>query len=149
MMLLKFLNVFFKVLTSNSSLLKDVSSGMPRSLFTFHKYLGTDEDEFVKYVVCPSCYAIYLFKDCFKVDDSGENVPIQCPFKRFPNHTHESRRLPCNAPLLVKVNKSGGKSVYKLRYVYAYQPIKQLLQRLLNIPGFTEKLEHWRARVTI
>ena len=54
-MLLKFLNVFFKVLTSNSSLLKDVSSGMPRSLFTFHKYLGTDEDEFVKYVVCPSC----------------------------------------------------------------------------------------------
>ena len=148
-MLLKFLNVFFKVLTSNSSLLKDVSSGMPRSLFTFHKYLGTDEDEFVKYVVCPSCYSIYLFKDCFKVDDSGENVPIQCPFKRFPNHTHESRRLPCNAPLLVKVNKSGGKSVYKPRYVYAYQPIKQSLQRLLNTPGFAEKLEHWRARVTV
>ena len=148
-MLLKVLNVFFKILTSNSSLLKYVSSGMPRSLFTFHKYLGTDKDEFVKYVVCPSCYSIYLFKDCFKVDDSGENVPIQCPFKHFPNHTHESRRLPCNAPLLFKVNKSGGKSVYKPRYVYAYQPIKQSLQRLLNTPGFAEKLEHWRARVTV
>ena len=53
-MLLKFLNVFFKVLTSNSSLLKvkGVSSGMPRSLFTIHKYLGTDEDKFVYSMLC-------------------------------------------------------------------------------------------------
>ena len=57
--------------------------------------------------------------------------------------------MPCNAPLLVRVNRSGGKSKYEPRFLYAYQPIKQSLQRLLKIPGFEEKLEHWRTRESV
>lgn len=40
----------------------------------------------------------------------------------------------------------GGKIEYRPRYVCAYQPIKNTLQRLLNRPGFVNKLEHWRSR---
>ena len=40
----------------------------------------------------------------------------------------------------------GGEIEYRPRYVYAYQPIKNSLQRLLNRPGFVNELEHWRSR---
>ena len=76
-------------------------------------------------------------------------VPIRCSFKHFPKHTRENRRLPCNAPLLVKINRSSGNSVYKPRYLYAYQPLKLSLQRLLKTPEFAEKLEHWHTRETV
>ena len=59
--LIKFLSVFIKVLTTIFSLIQGVISGMPSSLYKFHKYLQvTNEYAFVHYVVCPSCYSIYV-----------------------------------------------------------------------------------------
>lgn len=37
---------------------------------------------------------------------------------------------------------------YRPRYIYAHQPLKISLQRLLNRPGFAAKLEQWRNRIS-
>ena len=50
--------------------------------------------------------------------------------------------------LLKRVILSGGKWEYQPRYEYVYQPVKTSLQKLLNVPGFAAKLEHWRCRAT-
>ena len=80
---------------------------------------------------------------CFQINELGEKVSNHCAYKQFPNDPHENRRLPCNAPLLVRVNRIGGNSEYRPRYLYEYQPIMQSLQRLLKTLGFEEMLEHW------
>jgi len=133
---------------SNISKLKDFSSLMPGNLYLFRKFFPND-DEFIKYVVCPLCFKLYLKKDIYEENEMEDQIPVHCTHQKFPNHPHEYRRMPCNAPLLVRVNRNGGKVKYEPRFLYAYQPIKQSLQRLLKSPGFEENLEDWRTRETM
>jgi len=51
-----------------SESIKDITENLPRSLFTLQKYLKTEQDNIVKYVVCPSCYSLYKLEDCFEVN---------------------------------------------------------------------------------
>ena len=139
--------MFFKILgTLSSEVAGSISSKMPSSGYLLQKYLMLEEDNFESYVVCPSCFSLYMLDSCFQIDSSGEKVPKHCTFIWFPNHPQSNRHLPCNTPLLKKVHLSGGKVVYKPKDVYAYQPLKKSLQHLLMRPGFSDKLEHWRSR---
>lgn len=117
---------------------------MPSSSYLLQKYLMLKGEEFESYVICPACFSLYVLDECFEIDSSGERVPKRCSFVQFPNHPQSNRRILCNSPLFKKVHLSGGKTVY----IYAYQPLKKSLQRLLMRPGFAEKLEHWRNRET-
>ena len=36
--------------------------------------------------------------------------------------------------------------IYRLKFVYAYQPVKKSFAQLIKHPGFVAKLEHWRNR---
>ena len=83
---------------------------------------------------------------CFRVTSVGDKEPIRCTFVRFPDHPHRHRHLPCNAHLLKKVHLTGGKVIYRPKFVYAYQPLKKSFAKLVKCPGFVEKLEHWRNR---
>ena len=148
--LLKFLHAFIKVFAALSSGLADsVSSQMPSSIYMLHKSLKLENKEFESYVVCPACFSLYLYDNCFEIDSLGEKIPKRCSYVKFPNHPQSNTQLPCNSPLLKKVHLSGGKTVYKSKYIYAYQPLKKSLQRLLMRQGFTEKLEHWRNRESV
>ena len=147
-LLLKFLVAFFQLLASltRAPLLGELATSIPGTLYLLKKYLQSDTETFTSYVVCPACFTLYKFEDCFCINDMGEKVPKRCPHVQFPNHPQRSYRLPCRSSLLTKINMSGGKVKYVARYTYAYQSIKQSLQRLLYRPGFTDLLEHWRTR---
>lgn len=145
--LLKFLSVFFKILGGLSTgLAGSIASLMPSSTYLLQKYLMLREEEFVSFVICPSCFSLYVLDDCFEVDSLGDRVPRRCSFVQFPEHPQANRQIRCNSPLLKKVHLSGGKIIYKPNYIYAYQPLKKSFQRLLMRAGFAEKLEHWRNR---
>lgn len=148
-LLLKFIFTLFKVLgiLVSSNVVKSIAAQMPGSLYLLKNYnLESKEQQFISYVTCPSCYSLYKYNDCLGVDETGDLSPKRCTFVKFPDHPQRNRRLPCNTPLLKKVNMSGGKVKYVPRYSYSYQPIKQSLQRLLYRAGFSEQLEHWRTR---
>lgn len=102
--------------------------------------------QITSFVVCPACYSLYKFEECFCIDGTGQTIPKKCTQVLFPNHPQRNRQLPCGTPLMKKINMSGGKVKYVPRYTYAYQPVKKSLQRLLHRPGFTERLEHWSSR---
>ena len=147
-LLLKFMVAFFRLLASllHIPLLVELAAGIPGTLYLLKKYLQSGTESFTSYVVCPKCFTLYHIEDCFYVYEGGDKIPKKCSNVQFPNHPQRSYRLPCGTPLLTKINMSGGKVKYVPRYTYAYQSIKQSLQRLLYRPGFTELLEHWRIR---
>ena len=152
-LLLKFIHIFLTVIANHygnlNNSIKVITETLPRSLFTLQKHLNIEQDNIIKYVVCPSCYSLYKLEDCFQIDESGEKIPKGCSFVQFPNHSQPNRRLPCESSLLVKVNLANGKIDYHPRYVYAYQPIKSSLQRLLRISNIVKNLDQWRNRQTI
>ena len=145
-MFLHFFGVLFKVLgtVSASPLIIAIATTLPVSLYLLRKYVRSEQNDYIPYVVCPSCFSLYKFVDCFEEDGSGERLPRRCTFVQFENHPHHHRRLPCNSHLLRKVHLNDGKVIYCPKYVYAYQPLKQSFARLVKRHGFTEKLEHWR-----
>lgn len=149
--LLKFLISLLTVLAENASaaVMTLFSSAIPASVYLLRKHTKIDNaEQFLEYVVCPACYSLYKIKDCLETLEDGEQAPKVCCYRKFPNHRLVYHRKPCGAHLLKKVHLSNGKVEYRPRYIYAYQPLKTSLQRLLNRPGFVAKLEHWRSRKT-
>jgi len=147
--IVKFIHAFVKVIASNPTLLQSASVEIPSSLHILQNHFNTKNVILHKYTVCPACFTLYESDSCIETDDFGEELPKSCSNIRFPNHPHEARRLACGAPLLKKINLSGGKKQFVPRYEYAYQPIKHSLQKLLYNKGFAEKLEHWRSRISV
>ena len=95
---LRFFGTFLSVLGS-SSLVISVASALPVTLYLLRKYLKSERNDFISYVVCPSCFS--KLSDCFRVTSAGNKEPIRCS---FVNYTHRHRRLPSNAHLLRKVH---------------------------------------------
>ena len=57
--LLKFLGAFFKTLGGLSTgLAGTIGSLMPSSSYLLQKYLMFKDEEFVSYVICPSCFSL-------------------------------------------------------------------------------------------
>lgn len=64
--LLRFMKYFIKALGlafDNNDLL-NVADSIPVGLQTVYKHLGISGNDFVPYVVCPSCHSVYRFEDC-------------------------------------------------------------------------------------
>ena len=99
--------------------------------------------------MCPVCFSIYEHDSMIETDDLGKEIPKKCSYIRFPNHPQMNRRIECGGSLFKTVKLQGGKRKLRARYEYAYQPLKQSLQKLLNCKGFAEKLEYWRKRSTV
>lgn len=88
-LLLKFIHIFLTVIANHyaKNSIKVITESLPRSLFTLQKHLNIEQDNIIKYTVCPSCYSLYKIEDCFQEDDSGEKIPKRCNFISFPNHS--------------------------------------------------------------
>ena len=93
-MLLKFLSRFFWVLGTfdENSAMALVAKRFPNSLYKLRKHLGIlNEDEFVKYVVCPKCKSLYDYKDCIQ-SRCGRQVSARCKFVAWSRHPHRRKR---------------------------------------------------------
>ena len=93
-MLLKFLGRFFSILGTfdDNSPMALVAKRFPNSLYKLRKHLGLlNEDEFVKYVVCPKCKALYDYKDCIQ-SRFGRQVSTCCKFVVWSRHPHWRKR---------------------------------------------------------
>ena len=71
---LKFFAAFLRLLASLIRVppLGKVAANVPGTLYLL-KYLESDTDSFTSYVVCPTCFTLYKFENCFTVNEMGEN----------------------------------------------------------------------------
>ena len=137
--LLEFLGAFF------DSLATVIAASFPKSLHLLKKQLGIDQDEFMKYVVCPKCGTSYNYDDCY-VLHHRKRVSKNCTFVEFLNRRQHVRRPECGEPILREVAlKSGQIRLYSFK-VYRYQSVIGTLKRFLQRLGFTLKCELWRER---
>ena len=106
--------------------------------------LKLNEDDFIRFVVCPKCHAIYRFEECFT--DSACKIPRLCSACEYPHHPHRSRRLPCGAKLLAEVTLTNNCRKYYPCKVYCYKHLKDSLHTLVSRVGFLTSCELWRLR---
>ena len=76
-LMLSFLLKFFSLagVWLNVDVLSDLAQKFPGTIFGAKKFLGRLKDQFVRYVVCPSCNKLYLFQESWKFD-AGSNKKI-------------------------------------------------------------------------
>lgn len=99
------------------------------------KLLGFSKDSFIKYVCCPKCCTLYNYNECLTTADK------RCNHIKYPNHTQERYRQPCNELLMKKVLSVQNKKTYLYpKNVYAYFPLKYALQMLLKRKDLLEVL---------
>ena len=93
-MLLKFLSRFLWIVGTfdeNSAMAK-VARCMPNTLYKLKKHLGLmNNDDFVKYVVCPKCKTLYDYKDCIQ-SRCGRQVSARCRFVPWSRHPQRNKR---------------------------------------------------------
>ena len=65
--LLEFLGAVF------DSLATVTAASFPKSLNLLKKQFEIDQDEFMKYVVCPKCGTLYNFDDCYHIASQEES----------------------------------------------------------------------------
>lgn len=141
--LLKLLWLFVSIISSSIS--ASVFSIFPRSAYKLKNFLHIEENNFIKYVVCPTCHSLYNFEDCFEVV-GHQKTPRRCSFVAFPEHPHQSRRLPCGDRLLSEITLKNGKKKYHPRKCYCYKSIIESLTLLIKRKGFLKSCEAWRLR---
>lgn len=148
--LLKFLSTFVRVFGAvfASNKLQQLSSEIPHSTVAAHKLLwNTDQDDFITFVVCPSCDSIFDYNDCF-ITQHGKKESKLCTHVAYPNHPQMSRRRACGATLLKKVRSGRSYRLVPIK-VHPYQPLQKSLTHLVQKDGFLDACEKWRQRVSV
>lgn len=133
-LLLRFLGIFFFVLSRISPQLLELSQSFPSTLHQMDKLIGSKKDGFIRYAVCSSCFSIYSIESC--IAPSGS--PILCKKKI------SVRKPSCNTQLLKRVEIANKKVVFHPIKVYCYKRLQDSLQLLLQRPGFYDDCEEVR-----
>ena len=81
---------------------------LPSSFYALKCFLKVNENNFRRFVVCPSCHTLYNFEDCFDTCGSRKKPRVCCHIP-FPDHPHISRRQACGTRLLAEVQLKSGK----------------------------------------
>lgn len=134
-LLLKFLGIFFFVLSKISPQLLELSQSFPSTLYQMDKLVGSQRNKFIRYVVCSSCFSVYTLESCIKAD----GTPASC------TKDISSRKHTCDTPLLKRVEIANKSHVFYPIKVYCYKRLQDSLQLLLQRPGFYEDCEEMRV----
>ena len=129
--------------------LQKMSNQVPLTLSTVHRILSyrNCKNDFVQYVVCPSCDSLYEYDDCVETSISGHRKSSKhCRHVSYPNHHIASKRSPCGALLLKKIKSKNGYKLVPIK-VYPYKPLRISIEQLVSKKGFVENCERWRNRV--
>ena len=137
--------MFFSVLSQHINGLTVVASSIPASLYMFHKFLGTSEERFTKYVVCIKCFKLYKVEDAV-TSISGVTVSRACDNILFPNHPFSRFRKKCGQVLMTTLASSSGRKTLVPLNLYVYKSFKQSLKEFISRENFEEKCEAWRNR---
>ena len=140
--LLKLIGLFFSALYCLFPSLSPVLSLFPVSTYAFKMALSINENNFIQYVVCPSCYMLYDFKECF----DHRQKPKTCSYVQFPEHRMQAFRLPCNSRLLSEITLKSGCHKYYPRKFYCFKSVSESLRMLVDRKGFLTHCENWRLR---
>lgn len=146
--LFRFISLFFHYLAkvTGSDYVQMAATAMPVTFFSAQKLVGLNRDDFMKYVCCPKCSAIYEYEECIS-QTTGRDVPKHCSSCKFPRHPWQSMRGNCGSHLLKPVETSRLK-IYKLIKTYCYKPISSSLVQILSRPGMIDLCKHWQNRST-
>ena len=87
-MLLHFLSIF-SILGRFSPIVAIMAESFPKSKYLAQRQMGIDVC-FTKFVLCPKCFKIHMFKDTWQKVGSCQ-VINHCSFVRYPNHPYLSR----------------------------------------------------------
>lgn len=108
-----------------------MGQSVPLTLATVHKLISLQQNDFINYVVCPSCDSIYEYQDCLQVGANGQQISKECSHVDFPNHPQASRRKPCGTKLLKQVRTKRGSVLTPIK-VYPYKPLKKPIEQLVE-----------------
>ena len=147
--LVLFMHHLFRLLSSlvSSQYLSSLSNACPTSLYSARKLLGLLDDQFIEYVVCPTCHSIYEYSQCFKQDIQGRRFSKCCWYVRFPNHPIRQYRKECGTLLLESVQTRTGGIILCPRKVFCYRPLHKSIAHLFQKKSFYESCQKWRQRV--
>ena len=102
----------------------------PASLYLAWKQIGSDREEFQRFVVCPKCNAVYTYSNA--VEKIGiRTVSKRCTYTEYPNHSQERMRCPCNATLMKSVTLKGGKRTLVPK-IFPYRSVIKSLEHLVK-----------------
>jgi hypothetical protein len=132
-LILKFMNIFFRVLSRFSSFLAPIASNIPS--YTYQLRQTSRKVNFKRYVVCPRCHGLYFYQDC--ITKCGSRLSSKTsPFVEFPNHTQRQHRTPCGHILLRSVVFLSGKQPFT-HLKYTHTPVfSQLYKIYFKNPDF-------------
>ena len=138
-----FLHYLLAYLAKYAPVLAALASVFPASLYKVHKCFGLHQDNFVKFVACPSYHAVYLYEDCYDQDSCGRKFPRSRGFIAYPQHPVKSFRKECGHRLLKEVILSSSRlNLYPLK-IYCYKGVRDCLASILNSKGKCELCELW------
>lgn len=85
--LFTFLHILFTALRTvcPTPFILAVCTLLPGSLYLAWRLLKVDEDEFIRYVVCPKCDSIYRFEECI-IKSGTQLLSKRCSYVAFRNH---------------------------------------------------------------
>ena len=144
-LLVHFFHILFVILGKFSSVCKDISGLLPKSIYALHKFTGSSAVKPKCYVVCRKCHQIYDFRDCL-VNSVGTIGSKRCMYQPFPCHQQFSMRQPCNVLLLKTVELASGKRIAYPFLTYCYLSITSSLEKFLQQPMFNSLCNEWRTR---
>lgn len=138
-----------------STLFKAISNAFPNSLYRFRKLTEFDRDDFLKYIVCPNCTALYRYGDVVQNRD-GRTVVHKCSNMMFgcrvdkssANHGRRGK-FRCDASLVQEVHLSNNKTKFYPLKTFCYKNIIDNLEQFLSRPGFEAECNKWRNREVI
>ena len=120
---------------------------IPTSVYMLRKVLLLDRDNFVRYIVCPTCTKIYKHSDCF-IDD--QTVPIKLKCNNVLRQTKRKRITTyCNQTMFRKIVLKGGAEAFYPLKTFCFRSLIDSLEDILRRPEYEELCEHWRNRETI
>ena len=110
----------------------EIVDAIPGTIYKARKFIGLEQDEFIKFIVCSKCHKLYTYEQACETVN-GIKCSKKCGFVRYPNHPQGRMRELCGTPLMKVVVSADGKrkSLYPFK-TYCYQSIKVALQRLLQ-----------------
>ena len=117
------------------------------SLYGARKLLGLLYDQFVEYVVCPSCHSIYDYSQCYRQDVQGKKFSKRCWYVRFPNHPFQQHRKECGIFLLESVQTRISNIILRPRMTFCYRPLQKSIAHLYQKKAFFELCQKWRQRI--
>lgn len=103
------------------------------------------QENFTRYVSCPSCHKLYPFDNCWRPSEKGKQSNL-CSFRQYPNHLQLRMRVACGQKLLKTVRSSSGTEYLAPYQTYCFKSVIESLEELLNRPNYTNLCESWRSK---